>query len=314
MNRWALFAGIFVAFQICCVAMLALVLGFQEPPPFGKYFATATIPVLLFLIVFPIWNLRGLRALPDSPTQLILSLDWSPLPKFAFAMALMWLQFVALTWAKAMIPVMSPMWADIPLANVEAAILTRDAWLLLPAPTPWLETLYFLWPLAICVGFVVAYFQKRETALLAFFLCVGLLGVFGQFLLPSGGPIFFERLGFGDRFAAMPIPGKTMAVSDMLWTAYSSRSLEFAVGISAFPSIHVATTAWMAFALRHWMAYAYLVVIFFGSIMLGWHYALDGVAGIVGASICFAIAKAALAPRERGGRNRETAPVIPRNA
>ena len=151
--------------------------------------------------------------------------------------------------------------------------------------------------LVVCGAFVANFLGRRpnrEQALLAFFLTVGLLGVFGQYLLPSGGPIFWERLGFGDRFAAIEIPNRTLGAADKLWAAYQGHAISFASGISAFPSIHVATTAWIAITMRHWLGYAYLAVIFFGSIILGWHYALDGVAGIAGALICYALAKAVL--------------------
>lgn len=288
-------AAAFVAFQLCVAAGLALTLGFYEPPPFIKYFTTAGVMPLFYAGGFAAWNLRGS---PEKPTAHLMALDWKPLWLFTGAMALIWLQFVALTWMKAMIPLAAPMWADIPLANFEAAIFGQDAWRLLPAGNRSIEVLYLLWAPAVCLSYVAVYFRKsetREASLLALFLTIGLLGTFGQFLLPSGGPVFFERLGHGDRFADLNVLYRTQYLTDRLWEAYQGRYIAYATGISAFPSIHVATTAWMALAFRHWLAYLYLAVIFVGSIILGWHYALDGIAGAIGAALCYGLAKVVLA-------------------
>lgn len=285
-------AAVFVALQLCAAAALALSVGFYEPPPFIKYAWTAAFPVLFYVGGTAAWHLRSL---PEEPTKHLLGRDWEPHARFAVAMALMWLQFVALTWMKAMLPVATSMWADPALADIEKALLGSDAWVLLPGPNAIIDHLYGLWPLILCAAFVGSYFKKQETALLAFFLTVGLLGTFGQYLLPSGGPIFWERMGYGDRFAAMEVTTTVERTSNYLWAAYQGHVIMFATGISAFPSIHVATATWIAIAYRHWLAYLYLAVIFFGSVILGWHYALDGVAGIVGAVLCNQLAKKILA-------------------
>jgi len=295
--KWAALAASFIAAQLTFACSLALEQGFYAPPPLGAYFTTAMLPVVLYAC----WLvLQSLREGTESPIAHLASIDWRPLRNFALAMLLMWLQFICLTWTKKMIPFASQMWADPMLANLEFRLLGRDTWQLLPSPSYWFETPYFLWGFAICLGFVITYFrqtERREASLLAFFVTVGLLGTLGQFLLPSGGPIFFERLGFGDRFASMDIPQKTALLGDYLWAGYERRSIEFGGGISAFPSIHVATCAWLAFATRHWLAYLYCAAIFAASIILGWHYALDGIAGIAGAALCYWLANALLAIR-----------------
>ena len=292
--NWAGAAFLFVVTELIVASLMALELGFYEPPPFEQYFATALIPVIGYAVWLPLWNLRRR---PERPLQHVMAMDWMPLARLAGAMALVWLQFVVLTWMKAMIPLATTMWADIPLADLEAAILGQDAWRLLPLPNSLIETIYFTWPLVVCGAFVTEFLGRRlnrDQSLLAFFLTIGLLGAFGQYLLPSGGPIFWERLGYGNRFAEMEILDRTMIAGSKLWHAYQGHAVSFASGISAFPSIHVATTAWIAISFRHWLSYAYLAVIFFGSIILGWHYAIDGVAGIAGALICYAFSKAIL--------------------
>jgi membrane-associated phospholipid phosphatase len=81
------------------------------------------------------------------------------------------------------------------------------------------------------------------------------------------------------------------------------------------PSIHVATTAWIALALSsRWpklrnVAWGYWLVIFIGSFALGWHYFLDGVVGTIGALGCWVLAKKLLAREGEEPRTGELAPI-----
>jgi len=292
--KWMGPAAIFVAFQLCVAGALALHVGYSEPPPLGKYGRAAALPVLFYCAGLALWRLR---TLPENPIAYLREQDWSECFRFAGAMCLVWLQFTALTWTKAMIPFVTTMWADVPLAGLDVMFFGRDAYLYFPEAGPFMDYAYGLWFVILCLSFVGVYFrlsERRDALLLGFFLTVGLLGVFGQYALPSGGPIFYERLGFGDRFAAMLIPELAWKTSNYLWLAYSGGNVDIAIGISAFPSIHVATAMWIAIAFRHWLAYSFLALIFVGSIMLGWHYALDGIAGAVGAWLCYYLARVTL--------------------
>jgi membrane-associated phospholipid phosphatase len=73
-----------------------------------------------------------------------------------------------------------------------------------------------------------------------------------------------------------------------LWEAYRQHQVAIGDGISAFPSLHVAITVLAAIAawrVSRWLGIAaacYALLIWFGSIMLGWHYALDGEAAVLG--------------------------------
>lgn len=293
-RNWMLPAALCLAVQFFFVASLALAAGFNQPPPFVKYAETAACLVAFIAGCRAAWSLG---TLPDKPTRYLASLDWSRHVGFAKAMVFVWMQFVLLTWAKAMLPVATSMWADVPLANFEAYLFGSDVWRLLPAAPWWLDMIYLAWAPTVGFAFAAHYFGERSnrpTVLLSLFLTIGILGTFGQYLLPSGGPIFFERLGLGDRFADMPFMWQSAHASDKLWMAYQGNYISFATGISAFPSIHVATSAWMAVSFRHWFAYLYFLTIFLGSVMIGWHYALDGIAGALGAVFCYALARAAL--------------------
>ena len=75
-----------------------------------------------------------------------------------------------------------------------------------------------------------------------------------------------------------------------LWSIFSLKGAIAGAGISAMPSIHVAmatTLALLGWRLgRLWgIAYTlFAVAIFIGSIMLAFHYALDGIAGAAAAA------------------------------
>ena len=289
-QRWVGKAAMLIAVQLCFCSSIALAFGFRQMPPFAKY---ANISLGLVAIVIAVRVLWNLRHRPAQPGRYLASCDWTSEKGFVVAMGLLWLQFVCLTWAKAMLPLVG-LWADVPLANLEATIFGQDAWRYLPPPARWLDAIYLLWLPTVGVTYTILYFSKRanrDTALVALFITIGALGTVGQYALPSGGPIFFERLGLGDRFADMVPMFGSHQVAGKLWAAYEGHYIAFATGISAFPSIHVATSAWIALTFRNWLAYAYLAVIFLGSIVLGWHYALDGIAGIFGAVLCYGLAQ-----------------------
>jgi hypothetical protein len=128
----------------------------------------------------------------------------------------------------------------------------------------------------------------------------GLLAV----LFSSAGPVYYSGIGLSpDPFTGLfaylhGVDGRitlwSLEVQQMLWDGYTGKSA--AIGISAFPSMHNASA--VLFALTFWkvsrgmgIAFAvYAVAILLGSVHLGWHYAVDGYAGIVLAGLGWWIA------------------------
>src|SRR4030095_8812860 len=90
----------------------------------------------------------------------------------------------------------------------------------------------------------------------------------------------FEPLMTSLAEASAVFPISTLVIQDALWEGYVTGT-GLGHGVSAMPSMHVGTSVLFALAaprrsvLRKLLA-AFAVVIFIGSIQLGWHYAVDG--------------------------------------
>lgn len=166
-----------------------------------------------------------------------------------------------------------------------------------PGVTLALDRVYYLW---FPVLFVTLYWQLftarrpqlRLQFLLAFFACWIVVGSIAALLMSSAGPCFLAPLlgepsaydglmaylrGIEDAHPSMT----ALNVQDALWRAYSG-SPQAIEGISAMPSMHVSIA--ILLALLGWrinrfagLAYsAFAILIFLGSIHLGFHYAVDG--------------------------------------
>lgn len=190
--------------------------------------------------------------------------------------------------------------ADPLLAELDRIILGSDAWRLVT----WfnhtgMATIYhkgwFLW-----LAFVLFYLLKRpespekDALLISYFMIWTIFGPLVHLILPAAGPVFYDDLGYGDRFVDLYQAPESQVIAAYLWNGYVDKVFNPAGGISAMPSVHLATMFWTIIVLRKsaWvgLAVVYTVYIFLGSIAIGWHYAVDGVAGGIGAVLCYALA------------------------
>lgn len=221
---------------------------------------------------------------------------------------------------KALIPGMVPYYLDPFLHAADRLIhFGQDPWALLqpllghPVVTYVIDRLYALWLFVVYFALLLQITSTRDRLLRMHFLLSSmlawvLLGSVAATLLSSVGPCYYgEVVGGPDAYAplmaylrdtvqAAPLLGLgappeliAVRVQDMLWDFYLQNDIGFGRGISAAPSLHVASTWLIARMLQtygRWPAIAgwsFFAVILVGSVHLGWHYALDGYISIAGA-------------------------------
>lgn len=202
---------------------------------------------------------------------------------------------------KQAIPLVNPARWDARLMTIETWLHAgwNPAWGLsrLEWPAWWLILLdyaYYLWfPLLPLTG---AYFLSRRDPIrrehyLAAFAFLWIAAVVIALAIPSHGPCYVDP----DRF---PPPAMVMcrATQDWLWESYialdeisllGNGGMVFGCGLVALPSLHVAVCClyaiflWRENPLLRWLSIAYAALIFWGSVQSGWHYALDGYAGLL---------------------------------
>lgn len=194
-------------------------------------------------------------------------------------------------------------------------------WLAHPFATHVINIAYALWFAVLCLVWLWQAMSLRDQRLrLQFFwtllLVWILLGNIAATYFASGGPCYYGRLtGLPDPFEPLMAFLRTADLSysvgslraqELLWHHYLAQQVEFAAGISAMPSLHVAIATLLA--LVCWRANRYLgmamtvfaVAIMVGSVHLGWHYAIDGYAGALGTGAIWWMVGRCLGRRKAG--------------
>ncbi|MEP9388007.1 phosphatase PAP2 family protein [Mesorhizobium sp. KR9-304] len=212
---------------------------------------------------------------------------------------------------KSAISNIQPFYFDSYAANLDGMLHGVDPWRPLHAVfggeiSTWtIGVLYNLWVPVVFgtlafVLFVLNNNHLRGRFVISFLLTWSLLGSFSAIVFSSVGPCYNERF-FGDpRFAPLmaaldgidrTLPLLTRSTQEYLYNAYQTAEPGLGTGISAFPSLHVASAMLVClFAWNFgpfWKAAGILFVaaILVGSVHLGWHYAVDGYASIAAVSL-----------------------------
>jgi hypothetical protein len=167
---------------------------------------------------------------------------------------------------------------------------------------------WFLANIVLLLAMALAPIGPRgQRVLVAHVLQYAVLGSFLAVVFSSGGPIFYGRIvGSPDPYASLlPALQRTFPANGvigvvpfqaMLWASHVAGDPGLAAGITAFPSIHVSAAVLMALAAGSWRRWAGLVgwvlvaLTLFGSVALGWHYAVDGYASILGMLVLWWVA------------------------
>lgn len=164
----------------------------------------------------------------------------------------------------------------------------------------WLFLMYFL--------LLIACFMRPESPVRMQYLVAFVLTWFvgGNILattFSSAGPVYYNILGFGNAYSELmgwlyshANTGALTVVNtqEVLWRLHTvDKSIN---AISAFPSMHVTSSVLMAiFAFRasYWLGIAmsvFAVGIMIGSVLLAWHYAVDGYIGAIVAILSWKVA------------------------
>ena len=180
-----------------------------------------------------------------------------------------------------------------------------------PIATLAINLLYNCWFLVL-MGFLYWQgFSRNDTAhrqkyLVSYFLTWFLGTLILGTLLSSAGPCYYGFVVAGEN-PYLPLMNYLRATNEIypIWAIPTQDALwqnhlvgyGDVEGVSAMPSMHVASTI-LLFQLTFaagkrwlgWVMVAFSASIFLGSILLGWHYAVDGLAGAAVALACWWIA------------------------
>jgi len=216
-------------------------------------------------------------------------------------------------WIKLAIPILHPSLFDAQLWSIDQAIFfgySPNVFLvnLFSAPAAlrfvdWSYANVFYASLAVAgVFFASSPDRKVRVAFINSNIAMWLIGAWMYVSVPSLGPAF--------RFPEVWLPlsayfTNTQQLQRTLVANYTTiigyrrgvvRPVNILFGIAAFPSLHVAfevlVLLWMRRLWRHGEIVfgIFTTIIVLGSMVTGWHYLVDGIAGAILAAVCYVVA------------------------
>lgn len=298
---WLIPLSVLVVAQLALWAVTAIFVQ-AAPPLVGAYGLLAYFFLAVAAVARLLWEIAAMaRRGEQEPIKRTLELLRRSAP--SVVAILIGVQLLALFGAsfsalKATIPEVNPFWLDPYLVRVEGALGVQPwqvSHALLGWATPAVDLVYASWLLVHMLalyGLLIAPAGEwKVRALVSLHLAWLLLGVVGGTLFSSVGPIFYDRAFGGQTFAALlaELQNASFLTATVahLWSSQDGGAV--GSGISAMPSLHVAVSYWLVLVsgrtrLRY-LALAYCAAIFIGSVHLGWHYASDGLVGLVGMAL-----------------------------
>lgn len=334
LHAWNKEAALFISCGLFFVVAEVAVhqAGLQDRFTFGLYpVVTISFLVVAFVIyasyvVLAVRPAHPIGYLYRHSLALCRNMGWI---RLILVLAVFTLFFSAISSLKSLIPAFNFFHWDPVLAKLDAYIYGGvEPWHLLQPlvqfhPTAWLINLaYCMWMFLMMGTLVWQIFddrhpQRRKQFLLAYCWVWIINGVVLATLFSSVGPCFYEQLlphqpnSYADMMEAwrhVPLlwPARPIEIQDHLWVMYQNTTIGLGEGISAMPSLHV-SIAWLLFLFYRrvgkyigcaFLIYALMIKV--GSVVLGWHYSVDGYVAIVVTTLIWLFVKRCLGGSGRG--------------
>jgi hypothetical protein len=214
------------------------------------------------------------------------------------------------TWLKVFVPLLNPALFDAALARLDASIhaglnVNRFAIELLPfaALRRALDTYYTFFHATVLGGlgwFASALSLRERARFAAGFTLLWLAGSWLYLAVPSLGPCYAFPADTESVRGSLPLQTATQqvlirqyrAVRGLRSGSLGGMVLNPVLGVAALLSLHVAAQAFLAFFARKRSRplliffSAATALTFYGSLITGWHYAVDGYAGLLLGWLC----------------------------
>jgi len=211
-------------------------------------------------------------------------------------------------WLKVIVPFLNPQLLDGPLARLDSAIHFG----LNPGPLalglfPWpfvlrtIDAYYAAFvPLTVAgmAWFLTAPSRPERARFAAGFTLLWIAGAWLYVALPALGPCYVYAADYAQAARSVPVQAATQKLlmthyRALLGAAARGETIRIlpVLGVAAMPSLHVAAHAFLALFARKRSRPLFLffaaatVLTFYGSLVTGWHYAVDGYAGLLLAAL-----------------------------
>jgi hypothetical protein len=312
---WTLLPPAVVALATGLFALIAAQLAHISAWPLISYFDCAKV-TLLCAVLFAFWILTRAWLLKRDPVEELRSALAGRLPLLLLPAVILPAFLIGYTTSKTAIPLVVGYTWDAFWSNADRLIFRDDAWRIARAifgnstSAFWEYWYAVVWGCAFLLSTnLVALFGSRRlvgiffTALLGVWL-IG--GCFMAYAFSAAGPVFAPRFdpSLTPRFGPLQdVLGQTLGHRPIAMAQHylvvAAKETHVAVkggGISAMPSMHLATVSIYVLAARgtKWLlpAVTFWILIFIGSGYFGFHYWVDGLVAAILSFGCWQTAAA----------------------